>query len=287
MSGGWTVAAAFAPTFTWTSSPPDLRLTFASGASPVDVNVATGSYRVCLAPTSGSATDFLRALQAAINTAMSGAGRAETFTVSMDEDGLVSLAISAGAFSATLSTTPLGRLLGFTTNAVNATSKAATRAPWYLLLAVAAWDGVPEPHEADAVELTSGGTVFSFSSGSMTYRRPMRIGRIPWNPTRATECSSPATPFWPDDVYLNSIGETGTNRAWSWLDVLRWCRNADVAWTLDFQTLRSSTSEYFYVGRFADYQPKPERDNPKWPRFVNLNELALWLPASDAKGTRA
>ena len=89
--------SAIAPTFTWTSVPVDIVLTFASGTSPVNVNIPTGSYRMMLAP---SFSDFIRVVRSAINTAISGAGRTEVVALVMGADSRI-VFTSTGALSAT------------------------------------------------------------------------------------------------------------------------------------------------------------------------------------------
>ena len=62
-----TLTSALAAPFVWTSGGTDIALTFASGTSPVNVTIPTGTYRMVLAP---SATDFVRVYVAAINAAI-------------------------------------------------------------------------------------------------------------------------------------------------------------------------------------------------------------------------
>ena len=58
--------SAFAPDFTHTTVAPDVVLVFPSGTSPVNVTLASGTYRMWLAPSAGC---YLRALTAAVAAA--------------------------------------------------------------------------------------------------------------------------------------------------------------------------------------------------------------------------
>lgn len=283
MTAGWTVTSAIAPTFDWVTSSPDLVLTFASGTSPVNVTIPSAPYRMFLG---ASTVDFLQVAQTKINNAMSGAGRAETFTVGLNEDGRVVLSISNNTFSATVG--PLLRALGFLTAPSAVASATADFQPRYLILSVCAYDGVWMPRQDGGAEVDAGGVVYSFGGSNTSYARELQLEKIPWNPTRATEAECPATPWEPDMGYGHLLGNISTNRPWSILDVLVWARNAVCGITLgDFQTLRNSTSTLFYLGQISTIlSPKPEREDVKWTRYLK-HRMGLVLPAGVHTGTRA
>lgn len=283
MTAGWIVTSAIAPTFDWVSSSPDLVLTFPSAPSPVNVSVPSAPYRMLLGSSTG---DFIRAAQTKINNAMAGAGRAETFVLGLNEDGRCVLSISSGTFTAAVG--PLLRELGWLTQPVAVSSTTADYQPRRLILMVCAYDGVWQPQQDGATELTAGGVVYSFGGSNTSYQREIQTEKIPWNPTRAAEAECPATPWEPDMGYQHALGSSATNRPWSILDVLVGARNAVCGVTLgDFQDLRSSTSTRYYLGQVVSIlSPKPEREDAKWPRFLK-HKMSLVLPAGVNTATRA
>jgi hypothetical protein len=284
-----TINAALAVTFTWTSGGTDLALTFASGTSPVNVTLATGSYRVCLAPTSGDVKDVLRALQSAINTALSGAGRAETFTVALNAAGKVVITGSA-PWQCAFASYALARILGFPTSTVAAvTTITGTHQPWYIGYATGAWGGRWAATRAVAGERTSAGRVYSFGASSWAYGRTWNLDLVPQTPEDATAYESYGTPWHPSRAYWTSLGQTSTARAWSWLDLVSVAANAKVAFTDDWPRVSASTSELYdvgYLGAEALGAPEESPIDETWPVYRQA-KLPLVLPTSDNSGTRA
>lgn len=90
-----TLTSALAAPFVWTSGGNDVVLAFASGTTPVNVTIPTGTYRMVLAP---AATDFVRVVVAAINAALTLAGRTEVFSAVVGADARITLT-STGAFT--------------------------------------------------------------------------------------------------------------------------------------------------------------------------------------------
>ena len=171
---------ALAPTFTFTSASPDLRLTFASGASPVDVTVPTGTYRNVLGPSSGAGADFLRVLQGRINTALSGAGRGETVAVTFSATtGKVTLTMSGGSFSCVFGSYPAATLLGFNATVSAVTSATATYQPKYLALVGAREGGDFVEREPLVGRETASGSQSGWRSGITTWEDELIIPAIP------------------------------------------------------------------------------------------------------------
>lgn len=282
------INAALAVTFAWTSGGTDLALTFASGTSPVNVTLSTGSYRVCLAPTTGTVKDVLRALQSAINTALSGAGRAETFTVALNAAGKVVLT-GSGAFQCAFASYPLARLLGFATSTAAAvTTVTATYQPWYIGYATGAWGGRWAPARSVSAERTSAGRVYSFGSSLWSYSRVWNLDLVPRTPDDATAQDSYGTPWHPARAAWTSLGSTASARAWSWLDVLTVAPNAKCAWTDDWPRVSASTTELYdvgYLGAEALGAPEEASVDETWPVYRQA-KLPLVLPSSESTGDR-
>ena len=59
-----TLTSAVAVPFVWTSAGTDITITFASGPSPINVTVPSGTYRMQLAPL---ATDYVRVVLSALS----------------------------------------------------------------------------------------------------------------------------------------------------------------------------------------------------------------------------
>lgn len=242
MSDSLYPSAMLAAPFTWTSSAPDLVLTFPSGASPVNVNVASGSYRILLAPSSGSTTEFLAAVQTAINAALSGAGRSETVAVTMRNDGYVLFTVTGGSMGMTgIHSTALGALLGFT-DAVLGTfiTRRGERHPRHVALlcgqTVAPW----VPSRAQAVEMTEGGTTYGVVGDVETHDAEVRFSFIPDKPALTSDY---LTPWAPIDSLLVSVGSH--SGVWSVRDMLRLGVGQTWGYAHDYQAVRQSTSERF------------------------------------------
>lgn len=286
-----TINAALAVAFSWTSAGAgaDLSVVFASGTSPVGVTLATGTYRPALAPTSGSVVELLRAVQSALNSAVSGAGRSEVFTVALNAAGKVVVS-ATGAFKIAWASFALGRILGFDTSMASAaTSITATFQPWYLGYAVGAFGGRWESRRPLSGEETCSGDVYAFGAGAWTHSREWTLELVPRTPEDATAQECPGTPWWPSAQYINSLGETGTARAWSWVDLAAAATNAECAWTDEWTTVSASTTERFYVCKAGmPFLRAPQEDpiDETWPVYRRAR-LPLRLPSSSATSTRA
>lgn len=285
MSNGWDINTALAVTFAWVTAGTDLSIAFPSGTSPVNVGVPSGTYRMGLAPTTGPVLDFIRVAEDAINAEMVAQGRAEEFTLRFNDDGRLVLTCIGGTFTASLG--QLLRYLGWTTQAVAVAASTATNQPFFLFFSVSAFDGVFQIRQDGAEEETSD-RVYSFGGDNVSYKRQLTYDRIPWDPTRASEVQCPATPYLPLSQYMNSIGQLGTARQWSMLDVWWWARNAQCALTIgDWQVLRTSTTTRYFIGTLAGVlAPQVERMDAKLPRWLK-HTMGFVLPTAGSTETRA
>jgi hypothetical protein len=281
VSNGWEINSALAVSFDFTGHT--FTFSLGSGGGPYTATLATGTRRVWLAPAS---SELAQLTCDAMNTAVGSA----MFSPSLSEDGYIAITATGNTWkTTTLHSTSAGKILGFeNTLSAFAATHTATLHPRYLFLSVSALDGVWQARQDGAAEETSGGQVYSFGGASLGYKRSVRLEFIPWDPTVAASVQSPATPYQPDAAYLAAVGDTGTVRAWSMLDVLWWARNADCALTLgDFQALRTSTSVRYFLGRVATVlSPKMERHDPRLPRYLK-HEMGFVLPNASNTATRA
>lgn len=278
------LTTALAAPFDWTTGATDLVLTFASGTSPINVALPSGTYRVMLG---SSSTDVLQATKAAINTAASGAGRSEVFDVAMGADGRVTIS-STGAFAVSgLST--LSKLLGFTSAPTTTTSATAQRAPKYLATFVERQASAIVPRTAARFAVTGGGESYGWRSGVVVgHCDALQLGFIPADPTYAAGLGASQTPAMPDDAYLATLGSH--DGVWSVADVLMVSGGKVIAYAPgNLQTLRSSTSARYYLGALGPddvARPRFELDDPAWPAWQRLT-LTFTRSASTPSATRA
>lgn len=241
MSDTLTPSAMLAAPFTWTSSTPDLVLTFAAGTSPVNVDVASGSYRILLAASSGSTTEFLAALQAAINAALLAAGRAETMTVSMRSDGLVSITSTGAVTMAGIHSTALGLILGFTDNvATSFTTRYGAQLPRHCALLCGQQMDPWAPTREMAVEIAAGGTTYGVVGSSETHETQARFDFIPDEPAMTSDA---ITPWAPAKANLATVGTH--SGVWSVRDMLRLAIGQTWGYAHDYQAVRASSAERF------------------------------------------
>lgn len=238
MSDQMTPSAMFAAPFAWTSSAPDLVLTFASGTSPVNVNVASGTYRILLhAP----ASDFLKVLETAINAAIAAAGHAAAVTVTMRSDGYVLFTASASMSMTGIHSTALGSLLGFTDSVLTAfTTRRGERFPRHVALLCGQQTEPWAPTREMAVEIAAGGTTYGTMGAQETHESTAVFSFIPDEPGATSDY---LTPWAPARTNLSTVGtHTG---AWSVRDMLRLAIGQTWAYAHDYQTVRASTTERY------------------------------------------
>lgn len=276
------LTTALAPTFDWTTGVADLVLTFASGTSPINVAVPTGSYRVLLG---AAAVDFLQVVQAAIGTALSGAGRSETCAVTMQANGRVRLTFSA---STTVSGTgPAARLLGLASG--TGTTHDATKGPKHFAAFVERQASAIVARTAARFKVTGGGESQGWRSGVVVgVCEALRLGFIPSDPTYQSSLGAYQTPAAADLANVGSVGDH--DGVWSVTDVLLSSGGKVVAYADgNLQTLLSSTTARYHLGALSPddvARPRFELDDEAWPAWQRLT-LTFTRSATDPTGTRA
>ena len=278
------VTTALAPTFTWTATAADFRFTF-SGTPAIDVVVASGDYRMCLGPSSGTGQDFIRAAESAINAAFAGAGLSDTVSLTLASTGIVTMFLSRSAVvAAGHGLVVLG--IAPATGAI----LAGSRPPWHLALFASVTGGVWQPVQTGGAEQLSDGRVYAVGSTSTSWQRQSAARFIPWNPDVRAAYSTGATALWPADAYLSALGSTATDREWSVLDVLQGARNVVCGLALGtWQTVRSSTVTRYdrvYVAPPTLLSPEVGRLDDAWEAFAEL-PLSLTRPTTSPTETRA
>ena len=231
-------SAMLAAPFAWTSGGTDLAMTFASGTSPVNVAVASGTYRVLLSP---AASDLLAVLNAAIVTAMGAVSRTETIVFSMTAAGLVTITASAALKLDDLHTSALGAILGFTSGIAGSfTTRTADRMPRHVALLCGQASAPWAPTREMAVEMAAGGTTYGVMGTQETHETDAVFAFIPDEPGITSDA---LTPWAPTKANLSTVGShTGV---WSVRDMLRLAIGQTWTFAHDYQTVRSSSSERF------------------------------------------
>lgn len=272
---GLSATTALAPTFAWTSGGTDLTITISG--TPYAVTVPTiAATRFLLA---GSAVEFMAHVEDAINTAVAASGR--TFTLTMLPSGRLRLAIDSGKF--TLSTSlAFNRLMGFFGTGIYQHVDADSP-PWYFAMFGSVSGGVWAPMQSGGFEVTAGGGVYGFAGTRTAYRRDLTCEFIPWDEAVRSARGDEVSSMWPDLAYIGDLAGTGVTRPWSVLDVLQAARNVDCGLALgNFQAVRTSTTEPFYVCRVAPgslLSPEITRQNDRWPVYVG-HKLGVVLPTT-------
>lgn len=284
---------AFAPTFTHTQDVVyDFIATPGDIVDPVSAVVTTGNYRMCLAPTTGSVKDFLRALETAINSRFAEEASAITVAITLSAAGVVTVTFSASVTSPEFSG-PVWRRLGFDAAipvAGPVTVLTGARPVWYLALLTATEHGPLQPMQPGGAQRTGGGRVYTFASGLTSYTRDHAVSYQPLDPTFQASLACEATPAQPDAAYLGAIGSTATARQWSVLDVLAACKNAETAFAPDtWRSVKASTSERYFVGYVGEgtlLSPKMTARDQSWEAYVDWT-LTMSLTSDGPTGTRA
>ena len=231
-------SAMLAAPSAWTSGGTDLAMIFASGTSPVNVTVASGTYRVLLSP---AASDLLAVLNAAIVTAMGAVSRTETIVFSMTAAGLVTITASAALKLDDLHTSALGAILGFTSGIAGSfTTRTADRMPRHVALLCGQASAPWAPTREMAVEMAAGGTTYGVMGTQETHETDAVFSFIPDEPGITSDA---LTPWAPVKANLSTVGShTGV---WSVRDMLRLAIGQTWTFAHDYQTVRSSSTERF------------------------------------------
>lgn len=276
-----TLTSALAVPFAWTSAGNDVVLAFASGTSPVNVTIPTGTYRMVLAP---AAADFVRVYVAAINAAITLAGRTEVFAAAVGADSRITLT-STGAFTMS----PLlaaAKLLGFSSTITAQTSVTATFPPANLATFTERVSADWTPRSAVAGAETLAGVGYGVASGVWREEDEIAFGFIPRDPTTRTALSVDQTPWMPNAGDL--VGAV-MPRQWTCRDVLETAGGKTCAAALgNFQTLRTSTTARYDLVTlpFAELaSPRKARVREGWDAYFRWT--IRMLRQSTQTGTRA
>lgn len=276
-----TLTSALAVPFAWTSAGNDVVLAFASGTSPVNVTIPTGTYRMVLAP---AATDFVRVYVAAINAAVAGAGRAEVFAATVGADSRITLT-STGAFTMS----PLlsaAKLLGFSTAIVAQTSVTAAFPPANLATFTERVSADWSPKTAVAGAETLAGVGYGVQVGVWREEDEIAFGYIPRDPSTRTSLAVDQTPWMPD---AGDLVGAAMPRQWTCRDVLETAGGKTCAAALgNFQTLRTSTTARYDLVTlpFAEIaNPRKARVREGWDAYFRWT--VRMIRQATQTGTRA
>lgn len=263
------LTTAIAVPFSFSEDPTyDLRVSFAAGASPAETTIADGTYRIHLAPTSGSVKDILRLLQTNINAELAGIGRAEIVSVTMTARGRVTLAISTGTCTWAFSSS-LAALLGFTATSYSAVASiTGTHVPRHLYVFVGGdTQGAQEATEL-AAQTTTAGAVVGIQSGVKRWTETISLAFIPKNPTLAAAADEPA-----DWSAWEPTPGGGTTYPWTLAELRRTALAVQVAITQRWGYVRTSTSEPYDLG----YLDPESLRAPRAPQqFPGLEVWRTW-----------
>lgn len=281
-----TITCAIAESFTHTSSAPDITAVFVSGGVEVSASVATGTYRMGLAP---SASDFIRALQDALNAALVLAGRSETVTCSLSAAGVFSATISDASDFLKFGIAAANRArLGFTGAPAAGATATGSYPVWHLATFVERVSADWQQRTAVAASETAGGVGYGVTSGITHWRDELTFGFIPRDPTFGTSLGVSQTPWEPDAAYLATLGTVGA-RAYSVSDLLAGALGKTCAFAAgNFQALRTSTSERYHLVTIPGREcgaPRLARLRDGWDAYRRWTTMLI--RQSTPTGTRA
>lgn len=271
------LTTAIAPTFTL-STAETFTMTFSSGTSPITVTMAAGDYRMVLgcAPGTSGVKDYLRALQTAIQTALTARGASETCAVGFDSTTLLAtIAVTGSAWTAAAETAgaPLRRA-GFNASVTPSGNNATSVRPVLHLACFVervhvGWQPVSTVSGAQ----TLGGVPYGITSGVRHDVDQMRLGFVPRDPTIRGDLAVSQTALYPDAQYAFSLGAVAA-REWSVLDVLTSALGQPVAFARGtWQSIASSTLDYYDVGSItidSIMQPTLERVRDGWDAYYTI-----------------
>lgn len=282
-----TLTSAIAPTFTLATAET-FSMAFTTGPSPITVTMAARDYRMVLAPSSGSVRDYVREMTAAIQTALTGAGRAETPLVTIDATMLlVSISITTAEWSASETAGSPLRRLGFNATIPSSIIGAdAKRPPLHLATFVERKHVGWQSHSVVSGAETIAGVSYGITSGVRRDEDEIALGFLPRDPTKRADFGLYQTSLQPDAAYAFSLGVVAA-REWSALDVVTSALGQPVAFALGtWQTVSQSTSEYYDLGAIkveSIMSPQIERTRDGWDAYYGIT---LGVTRSSV-GTRA
>lgn len=276
-----TLRSALAVPFAWTSTgASDIKLTFASGTSPVDVSMPTATYRICLEP---SASDYLRVLQTSMNAAMTSAGRTGVFTLSLDEYARVLMVCTETFSVATLSDAM--KVLGFVAAPSSVTTATGGYGPKHLVTFTSRVSQGFVVREAMAGGETLAGIGYGVRTGIYREEDDVALSFIPPDPATRSALGLYQSPWAP--LPTDTIGSH--DGVWAVRDVIATAQGKTLHAALGtFQTLRTSTSERYDIVTLPTQdlaQPRRERVRTGWDAYFQWT--TRMLRQSTATGTRA
>ena len=284
---------ALAPSFTHTAAvgpAADYDLLPADTLGvPTPCNVASGTYRMCLAP---SASDFLRASEAAINARMALEGSTNTVAFTLSAAGVLTITFAAALSSSVTFADGVWQRLGLASNSIALDGNntiVGTRPVWYLALLSAATGPYWQPMQAGGAEQTTGGRVYAIASTLTSWQRSLKVHFQPTTPTLRAAHNCDATAMYPAEEYVGALGSTATAREWSVLDVLYSARNALCGYTSTWGTARTTTSERIwrvYVTPESLLSTRTELLKAEWLAYCEW-DLGLVAPSATPTETRA
>lgn len=287
-----TCTNALAVDFDHTSAAPDVVLTFTAGTSPVNVSLASGPYRMCLAP---AASDFLRALEAAINAAIAGASHVDSdIAISLSATGVVTVTVvdeeDSELVTLTLSATLAARLGLPTLLDTGGVTWAfvGTRPVWHLALFTERRSSDWSPRTPMAGRIAVDGAGYGVSSRVTTWADEVTFGYIPRDPTYRTNLALDQTPWEPEAAYLGA-GGTVAARLYSLSDLVAEAQGRALAFARgNWASIVSSTSERYDVVSI----PSAELMRPRLARVrAGWDAYRTWttqmVRRSTPTGTRA
>lgn len=280
---------ALAVSFAHVGTATDFSIVFASGTSPVTGTLATGTYRMWLAP---SASDALRLLADAMKLAIAAARVSSPVVVaSLSADGVASFAFSGDVPTSVTFAAPLWRALGMAAAATTLVANAVTgaRPVWYLALMAGATGPYWQARQSGGSEETPGGDVYTFAATVTSWARTLEADAQPTTPALRASLGCDATALYPAEEYMGATGSTATAREWSVLDVLVAARNAACGYTGDWPTARTSTTAPVWrvrVGKRASLSLETTPLRPEWLAYCRWS-LDLVSPSATPTETRA
>lgn len=247
-----TITTALAPTFTHTASIGDVVVQWASGPSPSTTILPTGSYRMALAPTSGTVKDYLRALASAMQSAIQTTRSSTSYTVTctINAAGIVTLELNSGAALAPSSITlasSVWQRLGMSSatpfvTVVKYSTAVGVRPPWHLATFVERVSNDWTQRTPISAAETIAGIGYGVTSGTPTWSDEIAFGFVPRDPTFRASLGLYQTAWFPADSYLAAPGIVAA-REYSVSDLLTESLGQTVAYANGtFQTIRAGTT---------------------------------------------